>query len=264
MCNGMLAGLVAITAPCAFVTSASAMFIGAAAGILVIYSVTFIERTLKIDDPAGAISVHGTCGRLGNLTSGCSPMDATATDGTAWPARARIVLWRSPQLAASVIGIVVCFAWVGAVTFIAYRVIDKLIGHRTRRRTSSADWTCLSLVARVRINKSGAHDAAEAPGPPIAAKLQEPFANLNAPRFENEPPRRESGWLSPRRKTESQPSITRHTLTMPDAMIERPSPSRARSPRLRSRRGATIGRYVVVGTSDTAPWATFTVPSTRT
>lgn len=53
--NGMLAGLVAITAPCAFVNSVSAFIIGAIAGVLVIWSVYFIERTLKVDDPVGAV-----------------------------------------------------------------------------------------------------------------------------------------------------------------------------------------------------------------
>src|SRR5574337_548982 len=57
--NGMLAGLVAITAPCAFVNSVSAFVIGAVAGLLVCWSVFFVERTLKVDDPVGAVSVHG-------------------------------------------------------------------------------------------------------------------------------------------------------------------------------------------------------------
>src|SRR4029079_11723516 len=61
-CNGMLAGLVAITAPCAFVGSTSAVAIGIIAGALVCGGVLFNERVLKIDDPCGAISVHGFCG----------------------------------------------------------------------------------------------------------------------------------------------------------------------------------------------------------
>ena len=67
MCNGMLAGLVAITAPCAFVTSLSACFIGIVAGILVVESVFFIDRVLKVDDCVGAISVHGVNGAWGIL-----------------------------------------------------------------------------------------------------------------------------------------------------------------------------------------------------
>ena len=68
--NGSLAGLVAITAPCASVSTGSAVLIGLAAGILVFYSCLFIERVLKIDDPVGAISVHGVCGVFGTLCVG--------------------------------------------------------------------------------------------------------------------------------------------------------------------------------------------------
>jgi ammonium transporter, Amt family len=66
-CNGMLAGLVAITAPCAFVSPTSAVIIGILAGCLVCGGVLFNDRVLKIDDPCGAISVHGYCGWLGGL-----------------------------------------------------------------------------------------------------------------------------------------------------------------------------------------------------
>jgi len=66
MCaNGMLGGLVAITAPCAFVSPSSAAIIGLIAGVLVIESIWFVERRAKIDDPVGAISVHGVCGVFG-------------------------------------------------------------------------------------------------------------------------------------------------------------------------------------------------------
>jgi Amt family ammonium transporter len=69
ICNGLLAGLVAIAAPCAFVTPAAAFFIGAAAGVLVIWSVFFWEK-LGIDDPVGAISVHGVNGAWGIIALG--------------------------------------------------------------------------------------------------------------------------------------------------------------------------------------------------
>ena len=70
MANGMLAGLVAITAPCAFVQPWAAAVIGIIAGVLVIEAVCFIERKLKIDDPVGAISVHGVGGIFGVLCVG--------------------------------------------------------------------------------------------------------------------------------------------------------------------------------------------------
>ena len=69
-CNGMLAGLVAITAPCAFVSPNSAVIIGIVAGIIVCLGVLFNERTIKVDDPCGAISVHGYCGWWGAVSLG--------------------------------------------------------------------------------------------------------------------------------------------------------------------------------------------------
>ncbi len=68
--NGALAGLVAITAPCANVSPLSAIIIGAIGGLLVVFSVEFIDKVLKIDDPVGAISVHGVCGAWGTLSAG--------------------------------------------------------------------------------------------------------------------------------------------------------------------------------------------------
>src|SRR5262249_9833893 len=68
--NGMLAGLVAITAPCAFVQPWAAALIGTIAAVIVIESVWFFERRAKIDDPVGAISVHGMCGIWGVLSVG--------------------------------------------------------------------------------------------------------------------------------------------------------------------------------------------------
>ncbi len=68
--NGALAGLVAITAGCANVSPLSAVIIGLLAGILVVYSVLFIERVLKVDDPVGAISVHGVTGAFGTIAAG--------------------------------------------------------------------------------------------------------------------------------------------------------------------------------------------------
>lgn len=68
--NGTLAGLVAVTAPCASVTTGTAVLIGLIAGVLVFFSCLFIERKLRIDDPVGAISVHGICGAFGTLAVG--------------------------------------------------------------------------------------------------------------------------------------------------------------------------------------------------
>jgi Amt family ammonium transporter len=80
MCNSMLAGLVAITAPCAFVTPMSAFIIGAVAGVLVVWSVLFFDR-IRIDDPVGAISVHGLNGLWGVLAVG---LFSDGTYGAGW------------------------------------------------------------------------------------------------------------------------------------------------------------------------------------
>jgi len=80
-CNGMLAGLVAITAPCAFVTPSSAVMIGILAGIVVDLGVLFNERVIHVDDPCGAISVHGYAGWLGAV---CVGIFADGAYGAGW------------------------------------------------------------------------------------------------------------------------------------------------------------------------------------
>jgi len=80
-CNGMLAGLVAITAPCAFVSPTSSVIIGSIAGLVVCGGVLLNDRVLKIDDPCGAISVHGFCGWLGAV---CVGIFADGTYGAGW------------------------------------------------------------------------------------------------------------------------------------------------------------------------------------
>ena len=80
-CNGMLAGLVAITAPCAFVSPNSAVIIGILAGIVVCLGVLFNERIIKVDDPCGAIAVHGYAGWLGAVSVG---IFADGTFGAGW------------------------------------------------------------------------------------------------------------------------------------------------------------------------------------
>ena len=77
-CNGLLGGLVAITAPCAFVTPAAAVMIGMIAGLLVVWAVLELERRFRIDDPVGAIAVHGVCGIWGALALGL------LADGSLW------------------------------------------------------------------------------------------------------------------------------------------------------------------------------------
>jgi Amt family ammonium transporter len=111
--NGALAGLVAITSPCASVTPTSAVIIGAAAGVIVVLSVFFFDK-IKIDDPVGAISVHGVCGAWGTLAAGIFNIGGTS---------AKII-------GVQVLGIAACFLWVFPAALIMFKLIDKTVGLR--------------------------------------------------------------------------------------------------------------------------------------
>ncbi len=131
MCNGMLAGLVAITAPCAFVNSMSACIIGLIAGVLVVESVYFVENKLKIDDPVGAISVHGVNGLFGCLALG---LFADGSYGEGWNGVAGTVrglfYGDSSQLVAQCIGIISNIIYVGLSSLIIFKLIDIFVGNR--------------------------------------------------------------------------------------------------------------------------------------
>jgi Amt family ammonium transporter len=132
MCvNGLLAGLVAITAPCAFVTAPSAVLIGLLAGILVVLSVLFIDGVLKIDDPVGAISVHGVCGAWGVLSLG---LFADGTYGDKWNGVEGTVkglfYGDVSQFIAQVINVVVNFVFVFCAAYVVFKLIEVVIGNR--------------------------------------------------------------------------------------------------------------------------------------
>src|SRR3954465_10288578 len=131
LCNGLLAGLVAITAPCAFVNSVSSVIIGAIAGILVVESVLFIDRVLKIDDPVGAISVHGVCGAFGVLSVG---LFADGAYGDGWNGVSGTVrglfYGDASQLAAQAIGTLPCIVWVFVTFYAFFKIVEALMGNR--------------------------------------------------------------------------------------------------------------------------------------
>ena len=131
MANGMLAGLVAITAPCAFVNSVSAVIIGLIAGVLVVAAVFFVERVLKVDDPVGAVSVHGVCGVWGILSVGLFS-DGVYGDGlNGVSGGVRGLFYGDPkQHFAEVIGIVTCLVFVFSAFFLFFKAVDVLIGNR--------------------------------------------------------------------------------------------------------------------------------------
>ena len=129
--NGMLAGLVAITAPCAFVNSLSAFIIGAVAGVLVCLSVFFVERTFKVDDPVGAISVHGTCGAWGVLSLGLFA-DGSYGDGfNGVTGTVRGLFYGdASQFAAQAIGTLTNFVFVFAASWAFFKTYDAVLGLR--------------------------------------------------------------------------------------------------------------------------------------
>jgi Amt family ammonium transporter len=129
--NGLLAGLVAITAPCAFVTAPAAVLIGVVAGVLCTVSVFFVERVMKIDDPVGAISVHGTNGAWGVLALG---LFADGKYGDGWNGVAGPVTGlfygNASQFYAQCIGTLTNFVYVFIISWVFFKVVDMLIGLR--------------------------------------------------------------------------------------------------------------------------------------
>jgi ammonium transporter, Amt family len=125
--NGMLAGLVAITAPCGFVNSVSAVIIGLVAGILVCVSVFFVERTLKVDDPVGAISVHGANGAWGVLALGLFA-DGTYGDGlnSVTGTVKGLFYGDASQFGAQVIGTLTNMIFVFVIMYVFFKVLDKI------------------------------------------------------------------------------------------------------------------------------------------
>ena len=159
MCNGLLAGLVAITAPCAYVAPWAAVLIGAVAGVLVVWSCLFFEKVVKVDDPVGAISVHGVNGMWGVLAIGLFADGtynaaynnsywyevgggklkwfATKFDGAeklpdGWTEKGVTGLFygNTSQLLAQCIGVAANIVWVGVTMYIFFKVCNLLIGNR--------------------------------------------------------------------------------------------------------------------------------------
>jgi len=131
MCNGMLAGLVAITAPCAFVNAPAACLIGLIAGVLVVEAAFFIESKLKVDDPVGAIAVHGFNGAWGCLALGLFA-DGTYGDGwngVAGPVRG-LFYGDASQFVAECVGVGANVVAIGILGFVVFKLIDVVIGLR--------------------------------------------------------------------------------------------------------------------------------------
>lgn len=120
--NGALAGLVAITAGCDVVSPFGAFFIGLIASFVIVFGVEFIDKVLKVDDPVGAIGVHGLCGAVGTILTGFFALD----DGLLYGGGAKF-------LGIQVLGVVSVIAWVGITMTIIFSVIKRTIGLRVSK-----------------------------------------------------------------------------------------------------------------------------------
>ncbi|MFR9670827.1 MAG: ammonium transporter [Rikenellaceae bacterium] len=120
--NGVLAGLVGITAGCNLVSPAGAIAIGAICGFVMIFAVEFFDNVLKIDDPVGAISVHGVCGTLGTILTGVFAMENGLISG------------QIEFFVVEVIGAFTYMAWGLGTGFILFKIIDMVHGMRVEAR----------------------------------------------------------------------------------------------------------------------------------
>ena len=127
--NGSLAGLVGITAPCAAVGPGSAIVIGAVAGVLVVYGITWLNR-IQVDDPVGAIPVHGLCGVWGTLAVG---IFGQATLGA--PTDGLVYGGGFGQLGTQSLGLAACLGFTAVAMAIVFKAIDAVIGLRVSRET---------------------------------------------------------------------------------------------------------------------------------
>lgn len=121
--NGALAGLVAITAGCDVVSPGGAVIIGILAGILLVFGVEFIDKVLKIDDPVGAVSVHGLNGAMGTIMVGLLSTDNGLFYGGG-----------AAQLGSQLIGVLAVAAWAMGLGYLVFFVLKKTIGVRVSKR----------------------------------------------------------------------------------------------------------------------------------
>ena len=120
--NGALAGLVAITAGCAAVSLMGSFIIGIIGGTVVVLSIDFIDKKLKVDDPVGAVSVHGVCGALGTLLVGVFAVDGGLLYGGGFS-----------LLGVQAIGVLAIGAWAAGMAFIVLFILKKTIGLRVTK-----------------------------------------------------------------------------------------------------------------------------------
>ncbi len=143
-CNGLLGGLVAITAPCAFVGPQAAILIGVVAGLIVVWVVLALERRFRIDDPVGAIAVHGACGLWGALALGifADGSYGEGWNGVAGPVRG-LLYGDGGQFLAQLIGVIANLVVVFGLALAFFLVIERLIGNRV---LAEVEWSGLDAL----------------------------------------------------------------------------------------------------------------------
>ena len=135
-CNGMLAGLVAITAPCAFVGPNASVVIGIIAGVIVCVGVLFNERVLKVDDPCGAVSVHGYCGWFGAVSvgifadgaygAGWNGVGAASYLGKAGQGVTGLIHGDMSQFLIQLGGATLCAVYAFGLTYIVFKLVNAI------------------------------------------------------------------------------------------------------------------------------------------
>ncbi len=120
--NGSLAGLVAITAGCDAVSPLGAAIIGLIAGTVIVFAIEFIDKVLKIDDPVGAVGVHGVCGAFGTLLTGLFAIDGGLFYGGGFS-----------YFLTQLLGVVSVAAWVVVAISITFFIIKKTVGLRVSK-----------------------------------------------------------------------------------------------------------------------------------
>jgi Amt family ammonium transporter len=122
-CNGALAGLVGVTAPCAYIPTWAAVVIGIVSGFIVMYGIRFNDWVLKVDDPVGAVAVHGYNGIWGLLAVGIF------ADGT-YGGVSGLIVGNTGQIIAQAVDAVVVIAWAFGTGYIMFAIIKALVGLR--------------------------------------------------------------------------------------------------------------------------------------
>lgn len=185
--NGVLAGLVAITAPCAFVSPLSAAIIGVLAGAVVVVSVLLLDRA-KVDDPVGAVSVHGVCGVLGTLALGVFAQEGYAPANTTGNGLLFGGGWK--LLTAQAIGAGAVFLWCIVAGVILFGLLKVTIGIRVSAEEEIegldigehgiSAYPDFVLATPGQFSVTGGTRASHAPGAPVVTPIPKPSSESNA------------------------------------------------------------------------------------